>query len=1018
MYKHYETSDDVLVDREEHIEWMKEALERCKEKAVVLHLKGIGGIGKSSLLEHWMNTHERVIRVDCEQYTEFYQRLNMIAKGLILSGVNLPRFDVLWQIRQRFVEGVEPVREEGREWAKDVVMAIPFIGSLASIGTAISSVGKKVAPVLKGKYGNLGAWLQDRLGKNHVERLLEILWKEPRRAEFLYVDALLEDINDRKTFELPIIFLMDHSEYVDNENARWKYGGRQIAESELWKTFLISLKNCVGVVASRRAATDTKALDIEESELTELDRDSCIELLELRNVKDPEVQERIVSVTGGNPFVIGTICDMNDAGKLSLEALEGLRADTLEEVRLKTWRRLFREAKELLPLVDRVGLLPYFNRRILNVVVPDLKTDQWDRLIKLSFVKERDDETWVLHDLAEDLVRAELGDRLHVLGHEVMDRLDRAHANEPDFTLLGFSISVQALIDHDAALTRFYLEADNLLYVYRISDGHTLIDAVKIDTFQGKASRKGLRGFISQATHRVADSEHIYKEILEMSEEMTKTDRVVGEVYTAMVLHWLGRLYSGTERVEEAEAAFTEAIRILREHDKKQHQLDIIGVPFKMVYSGTIVFYGLHKLGIGHLKEGEELLVEGDSIQAVFFENLEDDDEFLKRFHYWVPFIRTRLAIAKFLMGYVNQAEEMLREIIANPEKPAIESTAIQWLCEILRLSDRLEEAGDLYKEKLKHWRDVIEQDATYKQSLVFCLNSCSSTSALAGKLSEAEDGYSESLGIARELYENDPTNLSTLNWTLRDYAVVLRQSGKLDEAETIHTEAEEMTRRLIEDTDQRHYRLAVALSNSSVLQYEIGKIKESREYLERALKIAKKTCMDKPDSVFMHRIIPIVLNNQSLVEYADNKLSESIQYLMESHDLQKALTETAPSLFTNHFTTILNNLGVVRFHDGDSQVAEELLQQAIEKRRKLSETSQDQYGLPLAVSYYNLSLLYLNTDRKEESETAKEKALEYLNDLEVKGSLFEYQVKKTRKRIEKEEWIMQEIEVIDQPVF
>ena len=31
MYKHYETSNDVFVDREEHIKWMNDALERCKE---------------------------------------------------------------------------------------------------------------------------------------------------------------------------------------------------------------------------------------------------------------------------------------------------------------------------------------------------------------------------------------------------------------------------------------------------------------------------------------------------------------------------------------------------------------------------------------------------------------------------------------------------------------------------------------------------------------------------------------------------------------------------------------------------------------------------------------------------------------------------------------------------------------------------------------------------------------------------------------------------------------------------
>ncbi|MHA2431647.1 MAG: hypothetical protein ACXADO_00275 [Candidatus Thorarchaeota archaeon] len=146
MYERFQPSDRVFVDREEYLDWMSEALERCNERTVVLHLRGIGGIGKSSLLDHWKSTIDETIRLDCEQYTDFYARLNVIAKGAVLLGVNLRRFDVLWQIRQRFVEGVEPVKEKGRERAREVVMAIPFIGSLASIGSAIGAIGATVSP--------------------------------------------------------------------------------------------------------------------------------------------------------------------------------------------------------------------------------------------------------------------------------------------------------------------------------------------------------------------------------------------------------------------------------------------------------------------------------------------------------------------------------------------------------------------------------------------------------------------------------------------------------------------------------------------------------------------------------------------------------------------------------------------------------------------------------------------------------------------------------------------------------
>lgn len=150
----------------------------------------------------------------------------------------------------------------------------------------------------------MAKWLQTRLGKDHVAKLLEILWKEPRHAEFLYLDALLEDINSRKGLDAPVLFLIDHFEYVDSEKARWGYSGKQITETDLWSVFLSSLTNCVGVMASRRSAPERKDLVVEESELTELDKESCIELLELRQITDTEIQDRIVSVSGGNPFVI------------------------------------------------------------------------------------------------------------------------------------------------------------------------------------------------------------------------------------------------------------------------------------------------------------------------------------------------------------------------------------------------------------------------------------------------------------------------------------------------------------------------------------------------------------------------------------------------------------------------------------------------------------------------------------------------------------------------------------------
>jgi hypothetical protein len=482
MYRHYESSVDVFVDREEHIEWMNEALERCKEKSVVLHLKGIGGIGKSSLLNHWVNTHEKTVRLDCYQYSNFFQRLNILAKGAVLQGIKLHRFDILWQIRQRFVKGVEPVKEEGRAWAKEVVMAIPFIGSLASIGNAINAVGSKVTPRLKGKYGTIGKWLQEQLGKNHIEALLEILWKEPRRAEFLYLSAFLEDINSRDNSSNPLLFLFDHFEHVDDEITLWKYRKRRINESELWTIFLSNLSNCVGVLASRKSAAKVKQMEIEETELLELDRDSCFEMLELQDVADKELQERIVSVSGGNPFVIDAICDMINTSNVSMSDIEDLRANDLAEVRLKVWRRLFSQAEGMHALINRAGILPFFDEHIMSIIAPELTPDSWDRLRRLSFVREREGGNFVLHELAVDLVKAELSGNLKNLALDVGGLLEKASEEKTDYKLLGLAISVQGLHSPQSALEKMERVSSDLSWRFQFRSAIEFHDSIKLET--------------------------------------------------------------------------------------------------------------------------------------------------------------------------------------------------------------------------------------------------------------------------------------------------------------------------------------------------------------------------------------------------------------------------------------------------------------------------------------------------------------------------------------------------------
>ncbi|MHA2603151.1 MAG: tetratricopeptide repeat protein [Candidatus Thorarchaeota archaeon SMTZ1-83] len=990
MYERFQPSERVFVDREEYLEWMAEALERCKERSVVLHLRGIGGIGKSSLLDYWKSTIDETIRLDCEQYTDFYARLNVIAKGAVLVGVNLQRFDVLWQIRQRFVEGVEPVKEKGRERAKEVVMAIPFIGSLASIGSAIGAIGATVSPKLKGRFGNLGEWLQTRLGKDYVQRLLEILWKEPRHAEFLYLDALLEDLNNRKTSEKPIVLLFDHSEHVDNERCRWHYGGREITETELWYVFLSSLSNCVGVIASRQAmpSQTDEELEIEESELTELDRESCIEILDQRQVTDRELQERIVSVSGGNPFVIGALCDVAESGSFSLKEVEDLRADTLEAVRLKTWRRLFTQAQDLLRLVEKAGLVPFFNRRVLTFIAPDMRTDHWDRLIQLSFVRSRGDGTWVLHDLARELIIAELGQRLQDSTNEVAELLERASADESDYALLGLALSVRALAAERDAAAKLGSIVSDLIWRNNFSDALTLLDATRIDTKEAYMVIQGLRGGVLTHMARVADGEHAFRESLETIQEFGESVPDELMVHRARTLHFFGLLLRVTGRSSEAEGSFQESLEVYRSLDE-----NTLGFrPQDMAM--TLQALGYFLMSVHRHQEGEEAFREAHQLHEESASTASYD-----------PMIGITLSLRSISMtllftGRATESEEIQRNALEIYRKHAGQRlddvSFLRHLCfslgtlaDTLRMMNRLYEAINLYQETIQVARELAKKEP---EALSFILPFMLDGSALplrqTGRYSEAEEAYLEAVNDFTELAEKTPDIFSRfLAAALLDFAVLLRQIGRVSEAEEKCREALRIHRELAAKAPGQHdYQLPWNLNNLAVLLRKTGRTAEAEETYQEALHTARDISQEAPEAIFLIEPVATILNNLAVLFRQTGRTLEAEEAILEALEIRRQLAQKSPELFLHRVATSLNNLGILLAESGRTSEAEEALGEALQLRRALVEKPSGLYQPYVGSTLNNLAVLLKRSGRTLESENAYREAIEIGEELVSKA--------------------------------
>ena len=1017
MYEHYKPAQQIFVNREEYLSWMDEALESCREKSRILHLRGIGGIGKSTLLNYWTRTIEKTVKLDCQQYTEFYSRLDVIAKGAVRVGINLKRFDILWHIRKRFVEGVEPATEKGREWAKEVLVAIPFIGSLASIGSAIKSVGDSVAPKIRQRYGEVGQWLQDRLGTNYLERVLEILWKDPQHAEFLYLDALLEDINNRKNLDTPLLFLFDHSENVDAEEKRWNYDGKMIAEMELWYVFVSSLKNCVGVIASRRALPQPidRTLEIDEKELTELERESCLDLLNQRGVTEPEFQERIVSISGGNPFVISAICDMRETTEIAINDIENLGAETLDEVRLKTWRRLFGDAKDLLNLVDRAGLLPSFDKDSMNIVAPGLKTDQWERMIRLSFLKPRSNGTWVLHDLARDLVRAELGTQMNSLVTEVSELLENASSREKNPALLGTALSVKALDSEEDAISETKKLIRRLIDEGHYKEAFTVVDNLVFRSEVGEAMVLGFRGMMCEWLRRYAEAEFPLREAIRILEQsaIAETEQIQDSL--GVFLNYLGDVLNETGRYTEAESEYVKAVDILRKLAKSGKEdysialLDCLNSFAYYYYKTTSAPKGLpyafEALELARGLDHPMLFVRTLNVAAIIIGNTGDWERQKEMYQEAIDLHRENLKksdtpIGKTLLAGIlgnyslclqnyDEIEEIFKEVFELREAVAEEFpqnqafSKIQYAVHCLS-SHKLQRAEKHLKESQSFYEDYAKEEPEASAAYLFYLRLL---------LCEVYI-FSDNLSIAQEVLTKlevfHPKDIATTSSVGLFAALGIHGlsglchalSHQTAKAQRDYEISMDTIDRMVIDSPEVMQLVIFTLNNYSIFLHKTGKFDDSEEVLNKALNICKllRTHWTSAGiTSILQANLAIIHHYRSDYVEADRLNSEVIETLEKYVIINKNL---AFPFITKSLHNSSVFLSALERYDESLKV----IQRTLQMKRELVDEDLNAFRPSLATSLNNLGVILYMVGRPEEAISQLEDAIEIRRELVAKN--------------------------------
>jgi tetratricopeptide (TPR) repeat protein len=991
MYERYEPAEKVFVDREKNLDWMKNALTYCKDQSVVLHLRGIGGIGKSALIEHWNNCVEASILLDCSRVTDFFDRLNALAKGAVRLGISLRRFDLLWSIRLRFVQGVEPAKEPGRSWAFTVIKPLPFIGSLANIGNAIRVVGMKLRPIMKRRLGDVANWLQTRLGKDYTEKLLEILWKDPHHVEILFLDALMEDLNARKNSQQPILLMFDHFEDVDSEHIHWRFSGRKISETELWYEYLSSLNNTVVVIASRRAVPErlSKEVIVEEVELTELDKTSCRDLLKERGVKNKEQQERIVSLSGGNPFVLNTICDLAEIGKLSLEDIESLRADTLEQVRIKTWRRLFNQSKDLSEIIDRAGLLPFFDRRTLAITAPTMKSTHWDHLTHLSFVRDRGDGTWELHNLARELVLAELGDMLSTRVDEVAELLEHAATKHSDATLQGLAFSVTALVDEPKAIAKVRDKGSVLLNTHP-QEALSLLSCVRFVTDEGVAMLHWLKGRTFATLLRVAESEQELQEALRLYREFAVQEPDKFQIFVGWTLSTLAYLFTLSGRFSEAEETYQETIPLLQElvkreekiplHDQSYLVFNMMSLPSDRL-ANTYRSFADFLYNVLRFNEAEVFYLKA----LTLFRELAKK---VPQAYFWrnISVILRDLSDLCLHSGRPLEAEEMIQEAVElvrerakdDPYGQYLVGTTLAVLARVYLMTDRPLEGIELAQEVVEISREAIKGPAIPDFFVGWTLNYFSILLLILGRKKESEDALLEAVDIFRR--EKEPYRWQIeLPYVLNNFAILLRQTGRFKEAEKIYKEALTLLRQLADQAPKfRTAFLPVCLRNFGVLLRQTGDLTGAEAAFRETL-VFRRGITNMSD--FTLPRVATSLNDLGVVLSETKRMFEAEEMFQEALRIRRSIAKKTPSFYLSELASTLNNLGILFTRTERFVEAEQFYREALEIWEQLTKKVPTLYQSNLIMSLTNLGILLTKT---KVSSVAVQKIMDRLRELGV----------------------------------
>ena len=335
----------------------------------------------------------------------------------------------------------------------------------------------------------------------------------------------------------------------------------------------------------------------------------------------------------------------------------------------------------------------------------------------------------------------------------------------------------------------------------------------------------------AQSLHRNSRHEEagqIYQRALQLARKQAKLDA------TATILNNLGNLYTETQRLNEAESPFLEALDIYR-HLAQTNPADYLpDVATTLSSLGNL--YG----DTQRLQEGADAFREALAIRRQLAKTKP------ARYLPDVATVLNNLGILYRNADSLEEAENAYREALDIRRQLARTSpmaylpyvaTTLNNLGVLYRNTERLQEAEDAYREALGGYRELAKiKSSVYLPDVAMALNNLGVLYRNTQRLTEAERAFNEALAIRRQLAKNNPaTYLPYVGNTLNNLGALYRDTQRMREAENTLLEAREIRAELAAKNPSVYTRnLVQTLRNLQELYNQMGRTDDAQHIADQ----------------------------------------------------------------------------------------------------------------------------------------------------------------------------------------